>query len=740
MVVTNDITLTAKWTENASATVYTVTFHDGDTVLSKQSVESGKTTIQPNDPGKSGYTFVGWYDSTLTTKYDFSAAVTSNKDAYAKWTENTAKFVVTFNSKGGSAVDSQTIQNGKCVSIPSPAPEKSGYVFAGWYTDSACECAFNFATPITADMTLYAKWDKKNADEKTTHTVTFDPDGGVLSSSATQTVENGDKAVKPQDPTKDGYKFVAWVIDGTTDQFDFDNMAVTNDITLKATWVEVTAEDPDPTIWAVTFKDGSEVLYKYSVADGEKVQTPSNPNKSGYTFNGWFADEGLTKAFDFNTKITADTTVYAGYSEDKSEVVVKFETNGGSTVADQKLTKGSKAKKPANPTKKGYTFAGWFSDADCTQAFNFTTKVVSSMTLYAKWDEEKAEEDVKTIHTVVFDADGGKPEPADQQVVNGGKVKAPTSDPEKDGYVFLGWWLDDNTQFDFDTMTINNDTTLTAKWFKASPEDPDPTVYTVTFEPNGGSVTAGKQSVIDGGVVAKPDNPTKEFYEFGGWFSDKACTKAFDFNTKITADVTLYAKWTLLPLKVGESFTSGDGTYTVQAGQKSVYVKAANKKIKKFAIPTTVKDAHGYVYKVAGVAKAGFKKCKKLTKVTGGSSIKVISANAFVGCKKLKKVTINGNSLTTIGNKAFSNCKNLKKATFKSKNLKKIGKSAFAKTKKLTKITIKKTTKLKTVKKAFKKAGKNGGKKLVIKVKSSKKKAYKKLIRKKGGNKKVKIK
>ena len=238
--------------------------------------------------------------------------------------------------------------------------------------------------------------------------------------------------------------------------------------------------------------------------------------------------------------------------------------------------------------------------------------------------------------------------------------------------------------------------------------------YIVDF--NDGKNIVNSQTVKSGEAATKFADPTKDGYTFGGWYTDKACTNAFNFDTKITKDTTIYAKWVSIPLKAGSSFTNGQGTYIVQAGQKSVYVKAADKNVKKFAIPTTVKDARGNVYKVVGIAKAGFKNCKKLIKVSGGANVATVSVNAFAGCKKLKNFACT------------------------SKTLKKIGKKAFAKTSKLTKVTIKKTTKLKTVKKAFKKAGKNGGKGLTIKVKSSKKKAYKKLILKKGGNKKLKVK
>ncbi len=172
-------------------------------------------------------------------------------------------------------------------------------------------------------------------------------------------------------------------------------------------------------------------------------------------------------------------------------------------------------------------------------------------------------------------------------------------------------------------------------------------------------------------------------------------------------------------LDAGKTIKVGNLVYTVLKGKKTVSVKAyakAKGKIKKLNVKSSIKDAKGNVYKVTQIAKKGFKGCKKLTKVSGGKQLVKIGASAFSGCKKLKNFTCTSKVLKTIGSKAFY------------------------KTSKLTKITIKKTIKLKTVTKAFKKAGKNGGKKLVVKVKSSKKKAYKKLILKKGKNKKLIVK
>ena len=83
---------------------------------------------------------------------------------------------------------------------------------------------------------------------------------------------------------------------------------------------------------------------------------------------------------------------------------------------------------------------------------------------------------------------------------------------------------------------------------KTEPENPTPPVteqqtYTVTFDSKGGTAVAKATTNTDG-KVAKPENPTKTDFDFGGWFTDSECQNAFDFDTKITQDTTLYAKWT----------------------------------------------------------------------------------------------------------------------------------------------------------------------------------------------------
>ena len=100
---------------------------------------------------------------------------------------------------------------------------------------------------------------------------------------------------------------------------------------------------------------------------------------------------------------------------------------------------------------------------------------------------------------------------------------------------------------------------------------PAPT-YTVTFNANGHGTTPQEQTIASGGKAPEPTAPTATGYTFGGWYTDKACSddKKFDFNTPITEDITLYAKWTVNQYKVtlNPNYPNGKtGTFTYDAGE-----------------------------------------------------------------------------------------------------------------------------------------------------------------------------
>ena len=142
------------------AATFKVSFSTGEDTISveDQAVTYPAAVTRPKDPTRRGYTFGGWYtDEACTNAYDFSQPVTKDMTLHAKWTINT--HTVTFDSLEGSPVDVETADYGTPVTKPED-PTKTGYTFGGWYTDEACTKAYDFATPVTGDRILYAKWNE----------------------------------------------------------------------------------------------------------------------------------------------------------------------------------------------------------------------------------------------------------------------------------------------------------------------------------------------------------------------------------------------------------------------------------------------------------------------------------------------------------------------------------------------------------------------------------------------------
>ena len=136
---------------------------------------------------------------------------------------------------------------------------------------------------------------------------------------------------------------------------------------------------------------------------------------------------------------------------------VTFDTNGGNQIATQNVQCGTKISMVV-PEKFGFTFKGWFYN---DEAVNFDDLVINGdIVLTANWEKD---EDIETV-IVNFDSDGGSAV-APIEVAKGWSISAPIS-PTKKGYVFAGWYINDDL-FDF-TFTINEDITLKAKWQKKS--------------------------------------------------------------------------------------------------------------------------------------------------------------------------------------------------------------------------------------------------------------------------------
>lgn len=237
-----------------TTTTYTVSFNANDgsqnpakaTQIFTAGTPQNLTPIADLGFKRDSFAFAGWALSSAASQaaYADKAEYTGNISItlYAVWTPI---YAVTFDSKGGSEVAGQKVTSGQTASKPAD-PTKEHFNFAGWYSDENCQTPFDFAAPITAPTTLYAKW-----SDLPVYAVTFDLNGGKYGSSDSyaQNVEINQKAIRPASaPTKDDnvsadmttkYSFDNWYADaGCGTLFDFDTTTISGPTTVYARWSE----------------------------------------------------------------------------------------------------------------------------------------------------------------------------------------------------------------------------------------------------------------------------------------------------------------------------------------------------------------------------------------------------------------------------------------------------------------------------------------------------------------------
>lgn len=269
--------------------------------------------------------------------------------------------------------------------------------------------------------------------------------------------------------------------------------------------------------YTITFdSDGGSVVEKQIVKRGEKVNKPTDPTRDGYIFIEWDLGSSI---YDFSAKVTRNLILKAIWKEQeggKVTYVVNFNTDGGNSISNQIINKDGTITKPQDPVRDGYKFLGWYSN---NVLFDFNTPVTKNLELVAKWEKAKDNSTTGTTTTT--------------------KKNDTTSSTTKK------------------TTTKKNDTTNTTTTKKTTTNTTEAKKYTVKFDSNGGSKVSSKE-VTSGSKVSKPSNPTRTGYKFSGWTLNN---KAYDFNSKVTSNITLVAKWTAK-------------TYTVKVSSVDAYSPA----------------------------------------------------------------------------------------------------------------------------------------------------------------------
>ncbi len=510
-------------------------------------------------------------------------------------TAKTYVHTLTYDANGGvnapyqAPVDTGTASS-YTFTISEQEPSYEGYDFLGWATTKDGEPEYGWGEnqkrtiTVSGSQTLYARWQEK---ETLTHQIVYDANGGIWSDGETQDVigtittdESYEFAIRQDLPTRLGYQFVGWSEDKNADPDSEDLLQAKDPLVVSGT----------KTLYAIWDDNRTTFTLKYDANHGDADSVPEPwtdktpsisyttdvdfsviPTRDGYTFLGWSKSPSASYpefTADGETTITlraaasgapTEVTLYAVWKLASNIHVLTFDANGG-TGAPEAL-KSEPTQEPSYPfeipkevpTREFYTFLGWSSDPNAKSP-TYTVSppdneviVKKELILYAIWAPS---EDFYS-YQLIYDLNGGVGDGFDS-IVEPSQDKSYTFDvttlepARDDGARFLGWTLDeDDSSPDYGHKTGQKDTV------EATSEQPIIVLHAVwkeipagsiivQFNTNGGC-TVESQVIASGDKATEPKDPVRDGYEFLGWFT--ASGERWDFNTSITADLTLFALW-----------------------------------------------------------------------------------------------------------------------------------------------------------------------------------------------------
>lgn len=548
------------------------------------------------------YTFDGWY----TTKEDKNAdssgngAVTGKKvqsslPVELEYSNNSAtlfarwKYKVSFYANLNPEATSQSPISG--VSLDAVAGSRYGQLpgqpggnpskhFQGWYTEPIGGTEIKDTAIADGEtVKLYAHW-----GDTRVCAITLDGNGFTLPEGypTFERIEYGQNYSKLldniSDPVREGYTFLGWYLNAEgTGSAVTRNSIVNGDHTLYAKWRINTFKV------TLNLNYGSSSSVKTVDYGTELSKVLTEPERTGYAFEGWFTDQKCENPVAPDTKVTSDVTLYAKWIEAKR---VNLVVNGGTlpsgTPAYINVYENGQYNLPT-PTWTGCTFQGWYTQENGGTKVSYGDKVpaVDSIpsTLYAQW--------IPMDVTVTFDPNGSPNHQASTRTYKvGSKYGIGLGALNWSGYKFMGWYTQPTGGEKIEATTVvtvksSNDLTITlyAHWG-----------YEVSFDPTDGSGSMDPQ-------VAEMNQPytlpvctfePPAGMRFGGWAAgtpEASTTYPGGSQYTVNRRVTFYATWTTAPIVITATCTSGgrltteDGKtneVTVERGTDITFVAQAN--------------------------------------------------------------------------------------------------------------------------------------------------------------------
>ena len=254
-----------------------------------------------------------------------------------------------------------------------------------------------------------------------------------------------------------------------------------------------------------------------------------NPTRSGYSFKGWYSDSKYkTRVTSYKKGTKGNKKLYAKWSKNTYRITYKL--NGGKNTKSNPSTYSvTSSISLKNPSRKGYSFKGWYSDSKYKNKVTSIKKRTGNLTLYAKWSA--------TSYRITYKLNGGKNTKSNPSAFTINSTVS-LKNPSRKDYSFKGWYSDSRYRTRIKTIKkgTTGNKTLYAKWSKNS--------YRITYKLNGGKNTKSNPAKYSITSSVKLKNPSRKGYRFTGWYTDAACKKKVTAIKKgTTGNKTFYAGW-----------------------------------------------------------------------------------------------------------------------------------------------------------------------------------------------------
>ncbi|MBN1603577.1 MAG: InlB B-repeat-containing protein [Chitinispirillaceae bacterium] len=593
-----DDTLYAKWSENPT---YSITYFSNNSTSGRppsdvNTYETGVTVTVKHNSGnlvRMGYEFIGWNTRSDGSGDAYAGGTalkmpSGNLSLYADW-KLIPTFTVKYDGNGNTAGTvplPETYQRGQLFWVKGNTGllQKDNLNFSGWNTLSNGSGDFYAAGsmfPIHSDITLYAIWTSSPI-----FTVTYNGNGanhGNVPVDGNQYRQGGNVQVKANTGglARNGFLFSGW------------STSSAGSGTFYAPGAYFTMGSSNVILWAVwtpyftvnytgngnTYGSSPIDTTKYKSGEIAVILGQSSILKDGFTFSNWNTlHDAKGKFYKQNdTMIIGYSSIYLHAAW---KATVTFDGQGAtsgpnpSTVSlyhpDTVLSS-----LPADPSRTGYTFAGWYTAESGETQFTSRTKVTGDRTVYARWNINQ--------YTLTYDGNNstGGTAPAGGEYNYNSTLPAASNTFIRDGYIFTGWNTAANgsgtSYSEGDDITITANTILYAQWSALLK-------YTVRYNGNGhtgGSVPGDDSTYVSGetalvlgntGLLVKADSL------FEGWSRVEGSGNLYKSGDTLiigSSNITLYARWikSASLAITGFRFTNPDAQGEINENTKTITIR-----------------------------------------------------------------------------------------------------------------------------------------------------------------------